>query len=140
MAKSVGKQAATLKKERMEKLTLLVKTAIELGFTTKTAICEAAGIKLYELNDLFAYNKEIYGLYCIRRRTLVDTASDNLEEILKDKNHPQHFQATKYILEKYKSDLDDTLEGKESDKLGVSVSVGGNNTKRPVRITFTKDK
>ena len=136
MAKQVERKASVVKKEKLAKLSVLVDTAIEMGMTTKTELAEAAGIKLWELADLFKNNQTLYSKYCIRRRTLVDTASDNLEVILKDPTHPQHFQASKYVLEKYKSDLDTTLEGKEDSKGGVSVLVGGDK-KSPVRITFS---
>ena len=142
MAKVVAKQAAQLRKERMAKWSLLVETAIDLGQTTKTELAESAGIKLWELADLFKFNPVLYAKYCIRRRTLVDTASDNLEMILKDPTHPQHFQASKYVLEKYKSDLDTNLEAKEDSKQGgVNVLIGGAGKKAsPVRITFSDNK
>lgn len=136
MAKQLKKSVERLKSEKYVKIILLVRTAMKLGFSTKTDLAEKAGIKIWELNDVFVYDKEVYSEFCVMRKTLVDTAADNLQEILLDKSHPQNFQATKYILQTYKSDLDSNLETKDKD--AVELEVLGNGGVSPVRISFGK--
>jgi hypothetical protein len=138
MAKGLEKTAKRIKGERIEKLSHLVRAAMRLGFSTKSDIAEKSGIKIWELNDIFVAHPEIHNEFTIMRRTLVDTAADNLQEILLDKSHPQNFQATKYVLQTYKSDLDSNLITKDKDE--VELEIAGSGGVSPVRITFTKPK
>lgn len=135
--KQVRKQKQTLKKERLERWTEVASLSMDLGFTTKAKIAQDSGLKLWELNELFEENKDIYKRYCTMRKTLVDTAADNLEDILKNPDHPQHFAASKYILQTYKSDLDSNFETKTKDNVGVEIGIGGKGN-RPVILTFEK--
>lgn len=121
MAKQVAKNRKREYKEKIERYSLLIESALDDGNTTKTAIGESTGLKLWEINDVFEENKLLHAKFTRYRRTIVDTASDNLEDILKDKTHPQNFQATKYILSTYKNDLDTVLEAKSANDLEVNV-------------------
>jgi hypothetical protein len=64
----------------------------------------------------------------------MDIASDNILEIINDKNHPQHFAASKYVLTKYKSELDDVLDTQGEE---IEIEGTGRNVKSPVRIVFS---
>lgn len=114
----------------------LVRAALDLGNITRKEICKATGLKLHELNNLFARDRGLYGEYVVRRRTIADIASDNIMDIVNDPSHPQHFQASKYILSTYKSDLDDVLEDKGQEEIGISI--GGDSKASPITINFGK--
>lgn len=127
------------RQELLETHAALVKKALENDLTTRSAISQATGLKLWQISDLFKENKEIYAEYTVRRRTLVDTAADNIHDIVMDKDHPQHFSASKYVLSKYKSDLDSILEA--SEEAGISLEIGGGaggreSTANPIKISF----
>jgi hypothetical protein len=138
MAQALQKTKERKYSEKMTKSVSLVRASMRLGFSTKSDIAEAANMKIWELNDVFKADKELYAEFCVMRKTLVDVAADNLQDILYDKAHPQNFQATKYVLEKYKSDLDSNLEAKDATEIGLTI--GGANSPSPVRITFGSKK
>lgn len=138
MAKALNKTKERKHNEKYTKLAELARTSMKLGKTTRKDICEALNIHLWELAELFLYDKELQREFTVIRRTLVDVAADNLQTILEDPNHPQNFQATKYVLQTYKSDLDTTLEAKDKDE--VELSVSGQSGVNPIRITFGTKK
>ena len=91
---------------------------------------------MHELANLFTQDREVYGEYVVRRKTILDIASDNILDIVNDPTHPQHFQASKYILSTYKSDLDDVLESQTESEMNINV--GGESGASPINITFGK--
>ena len=92
----------------------------------------------HELTTFFENNQKMYRLYAQRRRELVDTAADNIQDIVEDKSHPSHYNASKYVLEHYKTDLDNILEQKGGDDVGtMKVS---SDTGSGVIIEFSKPK
>lgn len=116
----------------------LVRAALESGAISRKEICRATGLKLHELANLFTKDRKVYGEYVVRRRTITDVASDNIMDIVNDPSHPQHFQASKYILSTYKSDLDEVLESQESSDLEINIS--GEGSKSPIQINFGSEK
>jgi hypothetical protein len=126
--------------ERQNKLIVLIRASMRLGNSTKKDIALSAGIKIWQLNDMLVLDKDLQAEFSIMRRTLVDIAADNMQEILEDRNHPQNFQATKYILDNYKSDLDSNLEAKDSGEIGLTIGGAGKDSPSPVRITFGTKK
>lgn len=131
------------KAELQEKRILLVRAAIKENNTTKKAICKVCGIEMFVLNQLFSADKDLHAEYVIRRKTLVDVAADNLSDILNDPTHPQHFQATKYVLQNFKSDLDTSLEPKEQEEVQIEVPIAipggeGDGEQKPITIRFSK--
>lgn len=137
MAKPLEKSKARKTQEKQDKQRELVKAALRMGLTTKKDICTSSDMALWELNELFQADKDLYNDFCVRRRTLSDVAADNLETILRDPVHPQNFQATKYVLEKYKTDIDTQLESKDAEEVDIEVLGSGSI---PVRITFGTKK
>ena len=111
----------------------LVRAALETGAISRKEICRATGLKLHELANLFTKDRKVYGEYVVRRRTITDVASDNIMDIVNDPSHPQHFQASKYILSTYKSDLDEVLESQDSNDLEINI---GESTGSPIQINF----
>ena len=115
----------------------LVRAALETGAISRKEICRATGLKLHELANLFTKDRKVYGEYVVRRRTITDVASDNIMDIVNDPSHPQHFQASKYILSTYKSDLDEVLESQDSNDLEINI---GDSTGSPIQINFGSNK
>lgn len=127
--------------ERKEKKLLntraaLVRAALEAGQISRKDICNATGLQMHELANLFTRDRDVYGEYVVRRKTISDIASDNILDIVNDPTHPQHFAASKYILSTYKSDLDEVLESQSDND--VSIQVGGESKASPIQITFGK--
>ena len=131
MRNSKRKQAKVLE-TRAE----LVRSALEMGHISRQDICRATGLKLHELANLFTQDRKVYGEYVVRRKTIADIASDNILEIVNNPEHPQHFQASKYILSTYKSELDEVLESQNADD--VSINIGGESKTMPFTINFGK--
>ncbi len=133
MAKTRMKRTAAEKKKWLEDSAVLVRKALEDGYTTKGKIAKVTGIKIHLLNKLFNEDRELWAEYTIHRRTLVDLAADNIADIISDPDHKDHYQASKYVLSQYKSDLDKTLEEKDSEEVGFDVEGSGS---RSTRVTF----
>jgi hypothetical protein len=129
------------REEQLATHAALVKEALNQDCTTRSAISKATGIKLWQISELFKENLELYAEYTVRRKTLVDTAADNIHDIVMDKDHPQHFSASKYVLSKYKSDLDSILDASEEASLSLEIG-GGDRTSQasPIRISFKGGK
>lgn len=141
MAKRSMRNTKRKEAKLLETRTALVEAALNEGHTTKRGICKATGLKLHELGNLFTANRSLYGLYVVRRKTMVDIAADNLQDIINDKNHPQHFAASKYVLQNYRSDLDDILEPMAGDMSVEIPSLGDSEREQaPVVIKFTGGK
>lgn len=124
------------KRETLAKHKTLILAALDLGYTTRTKIANSAGIKLFELAKIFRDDRKLHARYAVIRRTIVDKAADNIEDIVDDKKHPQHFAASKYVLQTYKSDLDEILESQDEGEIQIGM---GNGTS-PIRIRFGKKK
>lgn len=135
MAKIVKKNKSREYREKIARYSALIEVALNDGHTTKTAIGRETGLKLWEINDVFTQNILLHAKFANYRRTLVDTAADNLEEILKNPAHPQNFQATTYVLKNYKSDLDTHLEAKSANE--IEVDVRSSDASKDITIVFS---
>jgi len=128
------------KKREQEKLlkerAALVRAAMKLGLTTRKDISKASGLTMVELKNLLQVDRELFAEYKVLRRTITDIASDNIFDIVNDPTHPQHFQASKYVLANYKNDLDDTLDATDGGGLHIETS----GKKNPVKIVFSSKK
>ena len=137
MARSM-KNKARKEAKLLETRAEFVRSALESGHISRKDICNATGLKLHELANLFTKDRKVYGEYVVRRKTISDIASDNILDIVNDPTHPQHFAASKYILSTYKSDLDEVLEDKSGED--ISVSLGGESKGSPITINFGSSK
>lgn len=122
------------RKEYLEKGRALILAALDRGFTTRKKIGDACGLKTWEVADILKHDQDLWAQYTMHRKTLTDLAADNIQDILEDPNHKDHFQASKYILTKYKSDFDDTLESQAEEGMQI-----GSGDGKSVTIKFTKD-
>lgn len=137
MARSMKNKAR--KEEKLLKTRAeLVRAALDAGHISRKDICSATGLKLHELANLFTKDRKVYGEYVVRRKTISDIASDNILDIVNDPTHPQHFQASKYILSTYKSDLDEVLEDKAGEDISVNLGEGSKGS--PITIKFGASK
>lgn len=130
------KLSAREKREKDETNTALIYAALNNDMTTRSGINKATGVKLHEINNLFLADKDLYAEYVVRRRTIADTAADNIVAIVNDKLHPHHFAASKYIAAKYRTDLDVILTPVEEELIP---EMGGSKVS-PVKIVFGKVK
>jgi hypothetical protein len=108
--------------------------AIADGYTSRRDICKAMGLASHELTEFFEDNPKSYKIYASRRRELVDIAADNIQDIVEDKTHPSHYNASKYVLDHYKTDLDNILDQKDGDDVKLNLDSTGSG----VVIKFTK--
>lgn len=140
MAKSMRNNRRE-KKKILKDRALLVRAALDQGAMTRSDLCKICEFKLNDLVNLFAEDRELFAEYKVRRKTIVDQAADNIHAIVNDKNHPKHYEASKYILQNYKSDLDEVLESQDGEMLqiGSAPQVDG-VPHSPMVITFTKPR
>jgi len=122
------------RKEFLAKGRALILAALDKGFTTRKKIGDACGLKTWQVADILKHDENLWAQYTMHRKTLTDLAADNIQDILEDPNHKDHFQASKYILQKYKSDFDDSFESQQDEGLQIGSGEG-----KSVKITFTKD-
>jgi hypothetical protein len=125
------------KDRRQRERVMLFDEAILDGHTSRRDICTAMNISSYDLTGFFDENPKLYKIYASRRRELRDTALDNITDIIEDKSHPKHYDASKYIVQNYRTDLDVILESKEDGDISSS-SVSVDNKGSGVIIKFTK--
>ena len=112
----------------------LIKAAIEHDASTYEKIKDATGLHSYRIKELFTIDKDLHALYKMRRKMLVEMAADNIQAIIENKDHPQHFSASKYVLQQYKSDLDEVLESKDNE---LEIDVNGDGVDN-ISIVFGK--
>lgn len=137
MAKAMRNQRRKEQK-LLETRTKLVEAALEQGHFTRRQICKATDLKKTDLINLFATNRDLYAKYRVMKKSLADTAADNLQEIINDPNHPHHFQASKFVLQNYKSELDDELEAIGGElQVEIPQTQGGESTASPILIKFS---
>lgn len=119
----------------------LVKAALDEGKFSRREICKATELKTWELNEVFAKDRELYALYKVRLKSIASMATDNIVEILNDPNHPQHFQASKLIYQDFKTEIDEVLEPKANElEIQVPTTTDRESTSPPVVIKFSTKK
>jgi hypothetical protein len=99
---------------------------------------EATGLKAWEITELLKNDIQLNAVYTIRRRELVNMAADNIVDIVSDKDHPNNYAASKYVLQTYKSDLDTNLESHDAQEMAIGV--GNGEGVSPIRITFGRKR
>ena len=115
MKKRMSNSKRAIERRNRERKTLF-QDAISDGHTSRRDLCKAMGIAGWELTEFFEMNPKMYKLYSSRRRELRDVALDNIQDIVEDPKHKDHYQASKYVVDNYKTDLDIILESKKSDE------------------------
>lgn len=125
--------------ERQEEVKQLIKTTLQINptITTYKAITETTGAAQYEIDKVMEMCPDLKAEFVIRRKSLANKAVDNIHEIVNNFNHPQNFQASKFIVQTYKNELDEDLIPKVSTEVGFGIKDGQIS---PVSITFTQKK
>jgi len=123
------------REQELKDISFKVIAALDEGKMTRSDICEATGMKMYELNSFFSDDRETFAKYKIRRKTLTDIAADNIVDIINDPKHPKHYDASKYVLQNYKSDLDGILESEDTE---IVIDNLPSKAKSSVKIVFSK--
>lgn len=125
--------------KRQEEVRYLVKSTLDVNpnITTFRQIIDTTGAAQYEIDKVFELCPELKAEFTVRRRSLANTAVDNIHEIVNNFNHPQNFQASKFIVQTYKNELDESLVPKVSTELGYDIKDGNVS---PVKITFSVKK
>ena len=95
--------------------------ALADGYTSRRDIYKAMGISGLELTEFFEENKKMYKLYCESRRQLRDVALDNITDVVHDTTHPKNYDASKFIVQNYNTDLDIVLDEKGDDSVSATI-------------------
>jgi len=133
MAKQMS-NSKRAKEKRNREQKVAFQEAISDGHTSRRDVSNAMGLKHFELSNFFEENPKCYKVYTQRRRELVDIAADNVQDIVEDPTHPKHYEASKYVLQNYQSDLDNILTPHDGEALVVASEGTGNG----VVIKFQK--
>mgnify|MGYP003649647222 CR=1 FL=1 len=99
----------------VEERTMIVKAALDAGCYTRSSIMKATGLEKHELANLLASEKELAAEYLVKKKLMAVISADNIFDIINDPKHKDFFQASKYILQNYKSDIDESLEPMSGD-------------------------
>ena len=133
----------SIKNKRREEEKLLtdraarVRAALNANIMVRKEICNATGLTMLQLKNLFQKDRELFAEYAVLRKTIMDVAADNLVAIVNDPTHPHHFQASKEMLKNFKSDFDDTLEGVDSI---LNIQPSGKKSKVKIVFSSTSSK
>lgn len=125
--------------ERQEEVRQLIKITLDINpeITTFKQISETTGAVQWEIDKVFELCPELKLEFSVRRKSLANKAVDNIHEIVNNFNHPQNFQASKFIVQTYKNELDEDLIPKISTEVGFDIKDGQIS---PVSITFSSKK
>lgn len=121
-------------------LMLKIEACLDEGIASATKIASTLGVNRGKVHRMFKINRELWAKYIVARKTLTDQAADNIADIIADQEHPQNFAASKFVLGKYKSDLDEHLEAQDDDSIHAEAVVGGGDGKDEVTIVFRKGR
>jgi len=104
-----------------------------MAITSKFTLAELAGLRYERVKLLFDTYPELEVMRKKGLKRMTGQAIENLSKILNDKDHKDHFQATKHVLTKYKTELDEVLEPQDSTIFKVEDGPGR------ISITFSKN-
>ena len=135
MAKSMKnsiRKAASVSKEREE----IIAEALKQGHTTRKTISKATGLDPTIVSMMLSNNPELRNEWIVKKRMMVDVSVDNINDIINDAKHKDHFQASKWVASNIDSELSTILFPTQSD---LQIEIGGtdNVDDNPVIIKFT---
>jgi hypothetical protein len=139
MAKSMKntvRAAAKIAKERE----LLVKQAIDDGNTTRSTIVKATGLGKNVVTNMLSTNEELRTMWLVKKRMMVGTAIDNIDDILNDPKNPKNFEASTWVA----SNIDaDGLGELFTSPANIELQIPGtdtSNSDEAVVIKFTSKR
>jgi hypothetical protein len=115
---------------------LLIANCIKEGITTRRSIAESTGLGKNVVSNLLSNDKELREQWIIKKRMMVDTAVDNIEDIINDPKHKDNFQASKWVASNVDSELSHILFPQMGD-LSLTIPSSGDDGGDPVVIKFT---
>ena len=135
MAKSMKntiREAAIASSERE----VLIREALKQGKTTRSTIAKATGLDKTIVSMMLANNPELRNEWIVKKRMMVDVSVDNINDIINDPQHKDHFQASKWVASNIDSELSAILFPSQSD---LQIEIGGTDSAddNPVIIKFT---
>ena len=133
--RKMTKTGSKVNEEKLKKDSLLIQTAMNQGAITRKQISQKTGLPLSRIAQVFRKNEELYGEYKVNFQSIKDTAVDNLVAILDNPKHARLFEASKYILQNYKTEFDKHFSKKDDD---MEILIGGRSTAAPIKIVFGK--
>jgi hypothetical protein len=77
---------------------------------------------MHDLKNIFHRERDLYAEYCVRRKVITDMATDNIYRIVSDDNHPKKYDASKWVAQNFKTELDDMLESRDEESMGLNVN------------------
>lgn len=98
------------------------------AYTAKTKLAQAAGCSIDRVFLLFEQYPELEVMRKAGiKKYLTSKAAQNVSDIVNDTTHPNNFAASKFVLSKYKSELDEELD--KNDELSIkegaiTISIG----------------
>ena len=133
-----SKRDAEKRKSQLEDKKLRIRKAIEEGIVLRKDICKIAEIKMNDLRNIFTNDRELYAEFCVGRKLITDLASENIYNIVKDPTHQKNYDASKFIIQNFKTDIDDSLESKDGEM--VDIQLGGGSSGGGITLKFGKDE
>ena len=133
--KNAVREAAKLSKERE----LLIKTALSNGHTTRSTIVKATGLDKNVVSNMLSSNKELRAEWILKKRDMVATSLDNIEDIINDPKHRENGMMSKWVVSNIDSDIGELLFPQHD----MDISIPGGSSEgspTPVVIKFTKNK
>jgi len=111
--------------ERRDKRRLKAfKIAIDEGHITKKDIANSMDISISELISFFDKFPEQKKQYANKLSNIADIASDNLAQIVLDQDHPKNYDASKFVMNHYKNEMDEILEAKSMGEIKIEEGDG----------------
>ena len=126
------------KKSLLEDRKLRVREAIKQGVVISRDLANIAGIKLHDLKNIFTNDRELYAEYCVAKKTIENLAADNIYKIVEDESHPKNYDASKFIIQNFRTEIDDILDGKNGEMLDIEI--GGNSDGGGITLKFGNSK
>tara|TARA_R110002020_G_scaffold373068_1_gene584504 strand:- start:375 stop:788 length:414 start_codon:yes stop_codon:yes gene_type:complete len=118
--KNAVRLAAKVSKEREQ----LVKAALDNGHTTRSTIVKATGLELSVVSNMLSSNKELRAEWIVKKRNMVATSLDNIEDIINDPKHKDHGTMSKWVVSNIDSDVGELLFPHNDVEMTIP---GGNN-------------
>lgn len=101
-------------------------------------LVKKSGISRLSVEQAIANSEELQFIMKERRRMITSIATENLMEIVQDRRDVNNYQATKFVLENFKNELEEAVPSKTSIEASFDRDADGNIS--PVKIVFNTKK
>ena len=126
------------RKALLEDKKLRIREAIKQGIVLNRDLANVAGIKMHDLKNIFTNDRTLYAEFCVAKKTIENLAADNIYKIVEDETHPKNYDASKFIIQNFKTEMDDILDGKNGEMLDIEI--GGNSDGGGITLKFGNSK